>query len=237
MTSHFDTHSASSVPFNAYDLGVVPYSQAEELQVRLRRAVVDGDIPGALLLLEHPPVITIGAHAPASDLLDPAKAADLHVAIARSERGGRSTLHAPGQLVSYPILRIPQRDLRGYVTDLEEVLVGVLATTGLRAERRDGRPGLFVNGMKIASIGLRCEHGVSSHGSSLNVDADLSLFNLITSCGEPSLKQTSILRETGRPLLMDDVKTRYVEAFEEVFGLHVGSLRSKTCDEVSAELL
>lgn len=237
MTSHFDTHSASSVALNAYDLGLVSYPQAEDLQVRLRRAVVDGSIPGVLLLLEHPPVITIGAHAPTSDLLDPASAADLSVAIARSERGGRSTLHAPGQLVSYPILRIPHRDLRGYVTDLEEVLVRVLATTGLHADRRSGRPGLFVNGMKIASIGLRCEHGVSSHGSSLNVDVDLSLFALITSCGEPSLKQTSILRETGRPLLMDDVKSRYVEAFKEVFALPIGPLRSKTCEEISEELL
>jgi len=236
MTSDFDTLSASSETLKAYDLGVVSYSQAEDLQVRLRRAVIDGSILGALLLLEHHPVITMGAHAPTTDLLNPAKAADLSVAIARSERGGRSTLHAPGQLVSYPILRIPHRDLRAYVRDLEEVLVCVLATTGLSAERRLDMPGLFIGDMKIASIGLRCEHGVSSHGSSLNITVDLSLFDLITSCGERSLKQTSILRETGRPPLMNDMKARYVEAFKEVFALPLQPLRSKTCEEVSAEL-
>ena len=108
------------------------------------------------------------------------------------------------------------------------MLVGI----GLKAERQPGRPGLFHDGMKIASLGLRCEHGVASHGSSVNVDMDLSLFDLITSCGEPALRQTSIVSLTGRPLSMEDAKARYVDAFTRVFDLILTPLRHTTCAEM-----
>ena len=105
---------------------------------------------------------------------------------------GQCALHAPGPLISYPVLRIPRRDLRAYVHDLEEVLLLFLASHGVGASRLAGRPGIYTDQRKIASIGLRCEHGIASHGTALNVTTDLTLFELITSCGDPTLLQTSM---------------------------------------------
>ena len=133
------------------------------------------------------------------------------IPVIASERGGQATLHAPGQLVSYPIVPIPRRDLRTFVHDLEEVLVVLLAGIGIAAQRREGRPGLYVRSDKIASVGLRCQRWVASHGTSLNVDIDLCLFDLIVSCGEPGLRQTSMEAVTGRTYPMDLVKELYLE--------------------------
>jgi lipoyl(octanoyl) transferase len=212
--------------FEAFDLGLADYLATQEFQARLRRAVIEGETPGVILLLEHPAVITLGAHALGSGVLDPARAALLGVQVVRSERGGQTTLHAPGQLVTYPIMPIPRRDLRGYVHNLEEVLLSALARKGLAAQRMPGRPGLYLRRRKIASLGLRCEHGVSSHGCSLNVNVDLSLFALVTSCGDPRLQQTSMLEATGRDQDMQEMKATYLEAFRQVFGVDVAPLRS-----------
>jgi lipoate-protein ligase B len=220
------TLCSQSGSIEAYDLGVVPYLAVQELQGRLRRAVATGRTRNALLLLEHRPVITLGAHAAATDVRDPALAARRGVEIARSERGGQCTLHAPGQLVCYPVMLVPRRDLRAYIHDLEEVLLLVLAREGLRADRVDGSPGLYLHGLKIASLGLRCEHGVASHGSALNVNVDLSLFDLVTSCGDHRLRQTSMQDATGRPHSMQHIKTRYLQAFCQIFGMKTSTLHT-----------
>jgi lipoate-protein ligase B len=212
-------------PFEAYDLGVAHYLTTQQLQGRIRRAVIAGETPGVILLLEHPPVITLGANAVTSDVLDLAGAQLQGVPVARSERGGLCTLHAPGQLVSYPIMSIPRRDLRAYVHNLEEVLLLVLASQGLEAERVPGRPGVYLGGLKIASLGLRCEHGVASHGSALNVNVDLSLFTLVRSCGDPLLQQTSMMQATGRAHDIQEIKAAYLEAFGQVFGVDLMPLR------------
>ena len=234
MTSSAGTTLPRPEPLASYDLGVAPYLQVQRLQTHLRHAVLQGRIPGVLLLLEHHPVVTVGAHAPLSDLLDPDDAARRGLDIVRSERGGRTTIHAPGQLLAYPVLHIPGRDLRAYVNGLEEVLLRVLEPFGLQAERIPGRPGLYVDGRKIASLGLRCEHGVASHGSSLNVDTDLALFDLITSCGEPGLRQTSIARITGRTPCLHSLKTAYVQAFASVFDCPITVPRQANCESVAA---
>jgi lipoate-protein ligase B len=226
MSGSSDTTLYSPRPFEAYDLGLADYLATQDLQARLRRFVTAGEIPGVLLLLEHPPVITLGAHALAEDVLDPARATLLGVQVALSERGGQTTMHSPGQLVAYPIMPIPRRDLRTYVHNLEEVLLLALAHKGLEAQRVPGRPGLYLAGRKIASLGLRCEHGVSSHGSSLNVNIDLALYDLVTSCGDPCLKQTSMLEATGRNHDMMDMKETYLRAFRQVFAVDVAPLRS-----------
>lgn len=217
MRATTDTPCCTFESLAVYDLGLVPYRVAQDLQIALRRSVGDSATVGALLLLEHEPVITLGAHASSSDVVDTALARQEGVDIVRSERGGQSTLHAPGQLVVYPIVRIPRRDLRAYVHDLEEVLLLLLARIGLRAERIPRRPGLYLDGLKIASLGLRCEHGIASHGSALNVSLDLSLFGLIVSCGDPDLRQTSIHQATGRDYSMREMKERYIDAFQQVF--------------------
>ncbi len=220
------TRSSAGQSISAFDLGVAPYLAVQELQQRLRRSVAAGHIPGTLLLLEHHPVITLGAHAAESDVLSPAEAKRRGLQMVRSERGGQCTLHAPGQLIAYPIIPIPRRDLRAYVHDLEEVLVLLLAAEDLHVERLAGRPGLYLQGNKIASLGLRCEHGIASHGSALNVAVDLSLFDLVTSCGNAALRQTSMHVATGRTFEMRDLKDRYLLAFEKVFGIATLPLRT-----------
>jgi lipoyl(octanoyl) transferase len=221
----------SPADYPAFDLGVAPYLPVQALQARLRRAVAEGDLAGVLLLLEHDPVITMGSRAGLHDLRGLGG-----IPVAESERGGQATLHAPGQLVSYPVVPIPGRDLSSYVRGLEEANIILLAGFGIRAERRAGRPGLYVAGDKISSVGLRCQRWVSSHGTSLNVTNDLSLFDTIVSCGEPQLHQTSIQLLTGAAPVMADVKQAYIQAVSQVFGWRVSRLLSLPYDRVESQL-
>jgi lipoate-protein ligase B len=218
------------------DLGVVPYLPAEHLQKRLRSVVAGGALRGIILLLEHEPVITLGKRGTVADIRDPEDAALRGVTIVGSERGGLATLHAPGQLISYPIMPLPRRDVRSYVFDLEEVLARVLSDAGLTATRVPGHPGLYVEGAKVASLGLRCEHGIASHGTSLNVDLDLSLFDLVTACGDPHMRQTSICAALGRSVSMDWIKRSYVAEFSAVFGSTFAPTRALSRDQVEAVL-
>jgi lipoyl(octanoyl) transferase len=208
------------------DLGTAPYVPLQDLQRRLRVAVAEGALPGVVLLLEHFPVITLGNRGAQADLRDPALAKSRGVSVLVSERGGQTTLHAPGQLVVYPIIPIPRRDLRAYVHDLEEVFVFMLAGCGVTAHRRDGHPGVYVQGEKIMSVGLRCHRWVASHGASFNVSVDLSLFDLIVSCGETELRQASLEVLTGRLYTMDEVKPACVDALHRVFGWKLAPLRT-----------
>jgi len=219
-----------------FDLGVTPYVPVQELQARLRAAVVEGRLPGVLLLLEHQPVITLGGRGAETDLHDIPLAHDRGVCIVSSERGGQTTLHAPGQLVSYPIVSIPHRDLGVYVRALEETLLAVLASLDVVAHRREGHPGLYVSGDKIASVGLRCQRWVASHGTSLNVNVDLSLFDLIVSCGEPHLRQTSLQAITGRSHDMTGIKALYAQAAHQVFAWKLSPIRAIPYEQVEREL-
>lgn len=229
------TSTASPLP--VFDLGVAPYEPVQELQRRLRDHVADGRLPGLLLLLEHEPVITLGTRAGAHDLrASPPGAARPSITTVRSERGGQATLHAPGQLVSYPIVPIPTHDLSTYVHNLEEVLIIVLSRLDIDAVRHPGAPGLYVAEEKIASVGLRCRRWVASHGTSLNVSIDLSLFGLIVSCGDPDLRQTSILALTGRSYPMDEMKTAYVEAARTVFGWQFAPVQKVPHDRLEDHL-
>jgi lipoyl(octanoyl) transferase len=221
-------------PLPAVDLGLVPYELTQRLQGRLRRAVAEGRTPGVLLLLEHEPVITLGNRGGQSDLRG--EPSLLGVEVIASERGGAATLHAPGQLVSYPVMPLPRRELHRYVLNLEEVVRLVLAGFGIRAERREKRPGLYVDGAKICSLGLRCERWVASHGTSLNVSLDLSLFELIVSCGEAELEQTSMSRLLGAAPPMTAVKEAYLRCFSEVFDRRLAALRPIALAEVESEL-
>ncbi len=224
-------------PLLVFDLGVAPYEPVQQLQRRLREHVADGRLPGLLLLLEHEPVITLGTRAGEHDLRPaPPDVTRPAIATVKSERGGQATLHAPGQLVSYPIVPIPAHDLSAYVHSLEEVLIVLLAHLGIDAERRPGAPGVYVAGDKIASVGLRCRRWVASHGTSLNVDIDLSLFGLIISCGDPDLRQTSIKALSGRSCPMDDIKKAYLEAARAVFGWAFAPMEQVPYDQLENRL-
>jgi lipoyl(octanoyl) transferase len=218
------------------DLGTAPYMPVHDLQARLRAGVANGDLPGVVLLLEHEPVITLGSRGARSDLRAPALLRSRGVEVAKSERGGQATLHAPGQMVVYPIIPIPRQDLRSYVHDLEEVLMRLLNSLRVAGERRDKRPGVYVNGEKIASVGLRCSRWVSSHGTSLNVNVDLTLFELIVSCGEPDLRQTSLQAVTGCVYDMEEVKGLYLRAAQQVFGWDLSPTLRVAYDRVEETL-
>jgi lipoate-protein ligase B len=219
-------------PTPVVDLGVAAYLPVQDLQKRLRRAVAEGALPGIVILLEHPPVITLGRRGTLADVRDPQEAALRGVDIVESERGGRVTLHAPGQLVSYPIVPIPRRDLRSYVFALEDVLATVLLAHGLSASRTPAGPGLYIDGAKVASLGLHCERGIASHGTSLNVDVELSLFDLVISCGNPGTRQTSMREALRRPVSMHRVKQNYLAALSAVFGLTMGPTRLLSIGQV-----
>lgn len=210
-------------PLHVVERGVVPYDDGVALQQGLVDARKAGTIPDTLVLLEHPPVVTLGvkvrnsrAHVLATD--DELSAAG--VLLFQSGRGGDVTYHGPGQLVGYPILDLkPDRaDAHRYVRDLEDVLIRVCATYGIDAGRQAGLTGVWVGDEKVAAIGVRLSRWVTSHGFALNVDPDLSHFSLIVPCGIQDRGVTSLARLIGRSVPMSQVRARVIEAFLEVFG-------------------
>lgn len=179
-------------------LGTVPYAQGLELQADRVAARRGGTIPDQLLLLEHPHVITLGTSSrPDHVLLSDEERRLLDIDQFETGRGGDVTYHGPGQLVGYPILDLkPDRcDLHRYVRDLEEVLIRALADLGITAGRVAGLTGVWVDGSKIAAIGVRVSSGwITSHGFALNVSTNLSFFDAIVPCGVHDRGITSIDR-------------------------------------------
>jgi lipoyl(octanoyl) transferase len=180
-------------------LGLVPYARALELQRAVARARISGALAhDILLLLEHPPVITLGRSSKAQHLVaTPEMRAERGVELFETERGGDVTFHGPGQLVGYPIVNLRQhrQDLHWYLRQVEAVLIHALEALGISAERSNGRTGVWTSGRKIASIGVHARDWVTSHGFALNVTNDLSHFDLIVPCGLPDVTMTSVARE------------------------------------------
>ena len=177
------------------EAGRVPYSEALAWQRQLAAARLDRTLQhDVLLLLEHPPVITLGRTSKREHLLTSGD-----VPVFEVERGGDVTFHGPGQLVGYPIIDLTQHreDLHWYLRMLEQVLIDALATLGISAERRSGYTGVWTGGRKIASIGVHVKQWVTWHGFALNVTTDLSSFERIVPCGIDGVTMTSIERETG----------------------------------------
>ena len=196
------------------------------MQRALAGAVSQGAIPDTVVLLEHPPVITLGRRAEEGELHVPDGA---EVEIVKTDRGGKSTYHGPGQLVCYPILDLRRhgQDVKRYCRDLEEALIRTLAPLGVEATRIEGLTGIWVDGppRKIASIGIHVSKWVTTHGYALNVDLDPAPFtDWITACGLENAAFTTIARELGRPVDVDEVRPHAVAALEEVFGLELEEL-------------
>ena len=202
-------------------LGRVGYREAAALQVECSRHLKDGAGPERLLLLEHPPVITLGRNARAEDvLLDTRALAARGIAVERCDRGGQVTYHGPGQLVGYPILDLSpdRRDVARYLRDLEEVLIRTLGRFAVESFRRPGLTGVWVEAGKIAALGVHLSRWVTTHGFALNVSTDLRQYDFIVPCGLRGGGIASMQGLLGRPVALAEVADIVVREFAQVFG-------------------
>jgi lipoate-protein ligase B len=213
------------------NLGTVPYEEALELQRALARERISGAIPeDMLLLLEHPPVVTLGRATKAANLISSAEfLASKGVELFEVERGGDVTFHGPGQLVGYPIIDLKRHklDLHWYLRQVEEALIQTLAAYSIPAERNVGFTGVWTQGRKIASIGVHARDWVTWHGFALNVTTDLSYFDLIVPCGIDGVTMTSIEKEIDRSdsqlpqATVEAASEIAARVFGELFGLEL----------------
>lgn len=205
-------------------LGRLPYGDALELQRSIARDRISGTIPqDVLLLVEHPPVVTLGRGTKEKNLVaSPEFLQSKGVELFEVERGGDVTFHGPGQLVGYPIIDLKRHreDLHWYLRKIEEALINTLADFGIPGERNTAFTGVWTRGRKIASIGVHARDWVTWHGFALNVTTDLSFFELIVPCGIDGVVMTSIARELGlEDIDAQDVRDRVTAKFAEAFDL------------------
>jgi len=203
-------------------LGIVPYELALELQQGLMQARAEGNIPDILLLLQHPPVFTIGRFRGEEDIIVPPETLTRDgVAVFHTNRGGGITYHGPGQLVGYPILNLKENSLgvREYIWKLEAVIIKLLLALGIQGHRLAKYPGVWVGEKKICSIGIHVSHYITTHGFALNVDNDLRYFEYIKPCGLISGVMTSISQLLGYPVEAETIIGDLLHCFSETFGL------------------
>ncbi len=202
------------------DLGLIPYGEAVEIQLERLEKVTRGEDEGALYLLEHPKVVTLGRQGGLENLLANEEGLkSLGIDVVQTTRGGNITCHFPGQLVAYPIIRVEKRPggIRKFFFDLEESVVRTCAAFGVTAQRREGHPGVWLGQRKICSIGIGVRRWVTYHGLALNVEKDLSLFRTITPCGIQGAVPTSISLEAGRDVSVKEAKNVFKREFTEIF--------------------
>ena len=213
-------------------LGRMGYEDCLELQREVARQRITGAIPeDVLLLVEHPPVVTLGRSSKQKNLVSsPAYLASRGVELFEVERGGDVTFHGLGQLVGYPIvdLKRHRQDLHWYLRSVEEALIRTLSQYGISAERSTGYTGVWTKGRKIASIGVHARDWVTWHGFALNVTTDLSYFDLIVPCGIVGVEMTSIEKETGLGPDLDSVSDVVAREFAFLFNLSLHEVNSET---------
>ena len=231
------------------DLGTMAYAEALGLQRAVAKARISGELDEDLLLLvEHPPVVTLGRSFKERHLLaSPALLASRGVELFEVERGGDVTFHGPGQLVGYPIvdLKRHKRDLHWYLRQVEESVIRSIAPFGLAGERRTGLTGVWTEGRKLASIGVHARDWVTWHGFALNVTTDLRYFDLIVPCGIDAVEMSSIGREIERRgaglidsgALLASVKQQVGAAFGEVFALDVAEMDPHALTRMAAAIV
>jgi lipoate-protein ligase B len=203
-----------------FDLGLMDYEKAWNLQRQLWSKRVEEELPDSLLILEHPHVITLGRRGHrdhlkvAPEILEAMKVSIFHV-----ERGGDITYHGPGQMVVYPILDLKDYGYRliRYVDQLEEVILHVLRDFGIEGKKDPSNRGIWANGDKIASIGVAIKRWVSFHGFALNYETDLKYFDLMDPCGLVGEKMTSMAKILGKKICRKELAERIIFHFKEVF--------------------
>jgi lipoate-protein ligase B len=204
------------------DLGRIGYAEAFGIQQDLVSQRKRGDIADQLLIVEHPHVITIGRNGRMQNVLASDEVLSRSgISFQQTDRGGDVTYHGPGQIVGYPIidLRDWKRDVVAYVRTLEQVIIDAVSEFGISAGREQGATGVWVNGKKIAAIGVHISRWVTSHGFALNVSTDLRYFQYIVPCG--LTKPVTSMRELGCDAAREDVVTAVVDKFSNHFGCHV----------------
>jgi lipoyl(octanoyl) transferase len=203
-------------------LGRLEYGAALAVQKETERAVLAGEQPDTLLLVEHPHTLTMGRGATNTGILTPPEILDARgVTVFETNRGGKVTYHGLGQIVGYPVINLsPEReDVHRYVRDLEEVLMRALADFGIESFRIKGLTGVHTTAGKVAAIGVHIARWVTTHGFALNVNTDLSFFDLIIACeGEPVTSMQKLLK---RELDMREVEDRIITRFAEVFEMEL----------------
>lgn len=197
------------------DLGRMDYGSALELQHELASRRARGEIPDTLVLVEHEHVITLGRKT------TPVNFRPQNIPVFQVERGGDATYHGPGQLVGYPIVLLADHDVRRHVRNMEEAVIRTAGAFGVGGERLEGHPGIWVQGKKLASIGVAVTDWVTYHGFALNVNTDLSYFELIRPCGLDPATMTSMKRVTGKELPFEEVKARFAREYSAVTGLEL----------------
>jgi lipoate-protein ligase B len=203
-------------------LGMVPYEVALKLQQRLVQARSEGKIGDVILLLEHPPVFTVGRFKGGEDItVPPETLAREGITVFHTDRGGGITYHGPGQLVGYPIVNLKENGLgvREYVRKLEAAIIKTLLALGIQGCRLAGYPGVWANGRKVCSIGIHVSHHIATHGFALNVTTDLRYFEYMRPCGLTGEVMTSVSELLGHRVAMGTIIEQLVTSFSEILGL------------------
>ena len=206
-------------PCELHRLGLMPFAAAWDLQKSLADRRKLGDIPDQLLIVEHPPVVTMGRNGHDENLLaSPERLASLGIGFERIDRGGDVTFHGPGQIVFYPILDLREwkRDVGAYLRALEQLLIDALADCGLAADRWPGHTGVWIDGRKVAAMGVHMSRWVTTHGFALNLDIDLSYFNHIVPCGLalPVTSMRACGSRASRPQVVDALLHHFAQQFQ-----------------------
>ena len=216
----------TKIPVNlqVIDWGLLDYDQAYRRQKKMVEDRIADKCPDRLILVEHPPAVTIGRSGGLQDLcVRPDVLRQKNVGLHRVDRGGEATFHGPGQLVAYPIIKLIEKDLHVFLDRLLETLTGVLRSYGLIPECKKGHPGVWVGGAKIASVGIAVKKWVTYHGAALNISIAPDWFDLIVPCGQPDENITSIENETGNRVDPSEVKKKFIQSFCRIFDHEVFS--------------
>jgi lipoate-protein ligase B len=216
---------------NLLDLGLREYVEVWDLQRKLIDLRARKVMPDTLILVQHPHVFTVGKGVPGD-----APTRISGIPVIRIERGGQWTYHGPGQLVGYPILDLDtrQRNIHGFLRNIEETIILALASFGISAVRRQGQTGVWVQSKKIASIGAAIRNWTTFHGFALNVNTDLSYFELIEPCGMPSSTMTSMRALRDQEIDFDLVKKEIRRNFESVFQLQLAEIEPEALATAAA---
>ena len=203
-----------------HNTGLTEYSDALRLQRDVHRRVVEGRAEDTLLLLEHPPTITVGKSGSLDNILvSEDKLAERNISLLFTDRGGDVTYHGPGQLVAYPVINLKKRGMNAhrYVHDLEEVVIRTLSDFSIESYRDETHAGIWVENHEIGAIGINLRRWVTTHGIALNVNIDLAPFSLINPCGFTDRKATSIAEILAREMPISEVTEKFLTRFTEVF--------------------